>query len=248
MAHKKIVFVIVEGPSDHDALSLVLNRLFDQQTVHVHIIHRDITTDQGVDPSNIVTKIANEVKQFANSSHFQSSHFQEIIHLVDMDGAYISNEAVVEDLNAEHPIYSITEIRTADKSRIEQRNLQKRNNLDRLLTTKAIWKIPYSVYYMSCNLDHALYDKLNTSDEDKENDAHTFAKQYKDNAQGFLEYISKSDFAVMDGYKESWAYIKNDLHSLERHTNLGLCFIRDQAIQDSHEAIKREDPVGSSYN
>ena len=67
MARKKIVFVIVEGPSDHDALALVLNRLFDQQTVHVHIMHRDITTESGVDPANIVSEVAAEVKQYANS-------------------------------------------------------------------------------------------------------------------------------------------------------------------------------------
>lgn len=227
MARKKIVFVIVEGSSDHDALALVLNRLFDQQTVHVHIMHRDITTEKGVDSANIVSEIAAEVKQYANSLHLTSGHFQEIIHLVDMDGAYIPDEAVVEDTEAKKPAYSVTEIRTADKAGIEQRNLQKRGNLDRLVTTKAIWKIPYSVYYMSCNLDHALYNKLNTSDEEKESDAHAFAKQYKYDPQGFLTYISDSDFSVMDDYKESWAYIKEDLHSLERHTNLALCFKKD---------------------
>ena len=227
MARKKIVFVIVEGPSDHDALALVLNRLFDQQTVHVHIMHRDITTESGVDSANIVSEVAAEVKQYANSSHLTNVHFQEIIHLVDMDGAYIPNEAVVEDTEAKKPVYSVTEIRTADKTGIEQRNLQKRGNLDRLITTKAIWKIPYSVYYMSCNLDHALYNKLNSSDEEKESDAHAFAKLYKDDPQGFLKYISESDFSVVDDYKESWTYIKEDLHSLERHTNLGLCFNKE---------------------
>ena len=228
MARKKIVFVIVEGPSDHDALALVLNRLFDQQSVHVHIMHRDITTEKGIDSANIVSEVTAEVKQYANSSHLTSSHFQEVIHLVDMDGAYIPNNAVVEDAEAKKPKYSTTEIRTADKAGIEQRNLQKRSNLDRLIGTKDIWKIPYRVYYMSCNLDHALYNKLNTGDDEKESDAHAFAKRYKDNPQGFLTYISGSDFSVMDDYKKSWAYIKEDLHSLERHTNLGLCFNREE--------------------
>ena len=31
--------------------------------------------------------------------------------------------------------------------------------------------MPYRAYYMSANLDHVLYDKLNSSDKDKENDA-----------------------------------------------------------------------------
>lgn len=224
MARKKIVFVIVEGPSDHDALALVLNKLFDKQTVHVHIMHRDITTEYGIDPSNIIAEITGEIKQFAESVHFNNTHFQEVIHLVDTDGAYIPDEAVVVDLSAKRPVYSTTEIRTADKEGIEQRNLQKRRNLDKLLTKKDIWNIPYSVYYMSCNLDHTLYNKLNSNNEDKENDAHAFAKQYKDDAEGFLEFICGSDFAVLDGYKESWEYIKKERHSLERHTNLGLCF------------------------
>ena len=228
MARKKIVFVIVEGPSDHDALALVLNRLFDQQTVHVHIMHRDVTAEYGVNSTNIVAEVVDEVKQYANSSHLTSSHFHEIIHLVDMDGAYVPNEAVVEDTNVERTVYSITEIRTPDKSGIERRNSQKRANLDKLHSTKNIWGIPYSVYYMSCNLDHALYNKLNTSDDEKESDAYIFAKKYKDDIQGFLRYITESDFSVMDGYKESWAYIKEDLHSLERHTNLGLCFTREK--------------------
>ena len=228
MARKKIVFVIVEGPSDESALALMLDKLFDKQTVHVHVLRRDITTEIGVDSSNIAATIAEEVEQYANSLHLVDTHFQEIIHIVDTDGAYIPNENVIEDKTLPDHLYSPTEIRTPNKANIEQRNLQKSGNLNRLITTKKIWKIPYSVYYMSCNLDHALYGKLNTSDEDKEKDAHAFAKQYKDDVPGFLKYISESDFSVMDGYKESWKYIKQDLHSLERHTNLGICFIQEE--------------------
>lgn len=175
MARKKIVFVIVEGPSDESALALMLDKLFDKQTVHVHVLRRDITTEIGVDSSNIAATIAEEVEQYANSLHLVDTHFQEIIHIVDTDGAYIPNENVIEDKTLPDHLYSPTEIRTPNKANIEQRNLQKSWNLNRLITTKKIWKIPYSVYYMSCNLDHALYGKLNTSDEDKEKDAHAFA-------------------------------------------------------------------------
>ena len=78
---------------------------------------------------------------------------------------------------------------------------------------------------MSRNLDHVLYGKLNSTDEEKENDAYAFAKKYKDDIDGFLSFISDSDFARIDGYKESWEFIRQDLHSLERFTNLGLCFL-----------------------
>lgn len=35
MARKKIVFIIVEGPSDQDALELLLNNIFDSNRVFV---------------------------------------------------------------------------------------------------------------------------------------------------------------------------------------------------------------------
>ena len=41
MARKKVVFVIVEGPSDDAALGVILNRLFDKSKVHIEIIHGD---------------------------------------------------------------------------------------------------------------------------------------------------------------------------------------------------------------
>lgn len=43
MARKKIVFVIVEGPSDDDAIGYFLDKLFDKNTVYVQVMHCDIT-------------------------------------------------------------------------------------------------------------------------------------------------------------------------------------------------------------
>lgn len=41
----------------------------------------------------------------------------------------------------------------------------------------------------------------------------------------FIKFISESAFSQCTDYKESWNYIKQDKHSLERNSNLGLCFI-----------------------
>ena len=235
MARKKIVFVIVEGPSDDTALSLLLSQIYNEQTVHVHIMHRDITPDKGITSSNIITKVCDELKQYAVSTHLKSSHFQEIIHLVDMDGAYIPPENVVDDQDCADPCYSVTEIRTCNKSGIELRNQQKKLNLDKLCSCKKIWGVPYRVFYMSCNLDHVLYNKLNSTDAEKEGDAFNFARQYKGKTQEFVQFISNSDFSVMDGYQESWKYIKQGVHSLERHTNFGLCFTETASTEDTTE-------------
>ena len=75
---------------------------------------------------------------------------------------------------------------------------------------------------MSCNLDHVLYNKQNSTDEDKRKDSYAFAAKYRKDVQGFIDYIKHSDFSVSTEYAESWRFIRQGMHSLERHTNLGI--------------------------
>ena len=63
---------------------------------------------------------------------------------------------------------------------------------------------------------------MNSSDEDKENDAYQFARRYKNNIADFITFISESDFSVKDDYIKSWKFIKKDLNSLHRYTNLAI--------------------------
>lgn len=232
MPHKKIVFVIVEGPSDEEALGVLLNRIYDSKAVYVRVMHCDITIELDVNAGNVVAKISDVVKKYAGRT-FKPGDFSRIIHITDMDGVFIPDDAVVEDAAAVDPFYSVTEIRTQRKSGIENRNRRKRECLNRLSSVSRIWGIPYQIYYMSCNLDHALYGKLNSTDDEKEDDAFAFAKKYRDDIPGFMKYISESDFSVIRSYPQSWQYIREGLHSLERNTNLGLCF--------QEEAIDSED-------
>ena len=220
LAHKKIVFVIVEGPSDEEALGLFFNRIYDKNSVYIHIVHGDLTTKSG----NIKNRIADAVRAYASSTHLKKEHFQEVIHIIDMDGAYISDSALVEDFSASKTVYTVTEIRTCNPKRIITRNRDKRKNIDVISSLPSVWGgVSYKAYFMSCNLDHVLYDKLNCTDQEKEDYAFAFAKKYKDNIPGFVDFISASDFSVSGDYLETWNFIKQDKHSLERHTNLGIC-------------------------
>ena len=236
MPRKKIVFVIVEGPSDEEALGVLLNRIYDSKAVYVQVMHCDITTELDVNAGNVVAKIGDVVKQYAGRA-FKPGDFSRIIHITDMDGAYIPDDAVMEDATAVKPLYSVTEIRTQRKSGIENRNQRKRECLNRLFSASRIWGVPYQIYYMSCNLDHALYGKLNSTDDEKEADSFAFAKKYRDDIPGFMKFISESDFSVAGSYPQSWQYIREGLHSLERHTNFGLCF--------QEEAVDPESKPGS---
>lgn len=225
LARKKIVFIIVEGPSDQDALELLLDSIFDESKVYVHVTHGDITSRIGNNASNILKKVTDEIQSYARNYHLEKVHFQQVIHIIDMDGVYVSDEKIIEDTEVDSVRYSVDSIVTKNRQNIINRNQIKSKNIDKLSKTPKIWgDIPYSAYYMSCNLDHVLYDKLNTSDEEKEEDSYRFAQRYRNDVDGFKEFITNSDFSVDGDYIFTWEYIKEGERSLERHTNMGLCF------------------------
>lgn len=228
MTRKKIIFVIVEGSSDETALGAILQNIFDVNQVHIEVVHGDITTQNGVMTHNILSKIGDMVAEYIKQNRYlKKSDFERIIHIVDMDGAYIPNENIIEDADLEKTSYSLKNITTNNKSHIVERNKQKTANINKICSCHEIGKketIPYKVFYMSCNLDHVLHDKINSTDAEKKLDSRKFAKQYKENIHEFLSFISDSDFSVKMSYEESWKFIKQGLHSLERHTNFGNCF------------------------
>ena len=227
MARKKVVLVIVEGPSDDTALGIVLNQIFDKDSVYVHIMHGDITTRKGVHSDNIVAKIGDEVRAYAKSKHYSVKDFKQIIHIVDTDGAYIPDEKIIFIPESNKLSYESDGIHTLYQQEIIERNKQKTGNLYRLRGTGQIWNVPYRVYYMSCNLDHVLYNKRNSSDEEKEADAYAFAKKYKNDIEGFVSFICDSNFSVNGDYKESWTHIETEMNSIERYTNLGICIMEE---------------------
>lgn len=223
LARRKVVFVIVEGPSDDTALGITLNQVFDKNLVYVHIMHGDITTRNGVTSQNVVLKIGNEIKAYAKANHYKKADFKCIIHIVDTDATYLSEEKIIEDAENEKLSYQDEGIYTNNKDKVIARNKQKADNLFRLRSCGNIWGVPYRVYYMSCNLDHVLYNKRNSTDEEKEQDAYDFAKKYKKDVEAFLEFMCNSSFSVKGDFKESWEFIEKDLHSIERYTNLSIC-------------------------
>lgn len=227
MKNKKIVYIIVEGPSDDTALSMVFNQFYNENEVYVEVTHCDITTKEGVNPTNIIKVINNMIKEYRDKYHFKLSDFFKIIHIIDTDGAYISDEKIIFDKNAKDPRYELDAIYTANPKAIQLRNKQKRENVDRLSLLPEINRIPYKAYYMSSCLDHVLYNKLNSTNSEKEEDAYDFAIKYENKLEKFIDFISDSSFSVKKDFKESWNYIKESNNSLNRYTNIHLNFEKD---------------------
>ena len=225
MQAKKVIFIIVEGPTDEDALGVIFQRYFDKNTVRVKVIHGDITTERRVNASNILNHIKDIVQKSLKEYKLHKKDLQRIIHLADMDGTFIPEAAIVYDENALKPIYSTTSIKTDKTDALICRNHQKQENLTKLCSTHFIWNdIPYSIFYLSSNLDHVLYNELNLTDKEKEMKAIQFSDKYINDIPAFIEFIRNSYFAIVDEYSLSWRFIMKDLHSLERYSNLGICF------------------------
>ena len=97
--------------------------------------------------------------------------------------------------------------------------------MDYLLMCDNIKGIPYRCYYLSSNLDHALYNQLNLSDELKSQYSQAFYEQFMGKETLFIKFL---DMEVVNGVPESfpasWRYIREELHSLQRHTNLNIYF------------------------
>ena len=232
MPSRKIILFIVEGITEQTCLAYTLSKLLNDNQVEFAVLSGDITTSKGVTLSNAAAKLGDIVRGYASRT-FRASDFLEVVHLVDMDGAYISDDYVSikkadtpsDPSKPQRPYYSKDHIYSNNVEAIITRNHQKAEILDKLIDIKRIWKtIPYSVYYFSCNLDHIMHNNSNLAERDKYKYANSFDKTYGNNPQAFLKFLLHTDFAVKGKYDETWEFIKADNNSLNRYTNFHLFF------------------------
>lgn len=95
MNEKKVIAVIVEGPSDEAALGSSLKEYFSSEEIQFVVVHGDITTKDYTSTDNILSRINNLIESVKQKYGYQADDFLKIIHIVDMDGAFC-NDAIVE--------------------------------------------------------------------------------------------------------------------------------------------------------
>jgi len=217
---KKIILFIVEGITDQTCLGMALNSLLTSNSIKFAITYGDITTKAGASPATIVKSLGLVVVNFL-SGVFEPSDIQEVVHLVDTDGAFIPDAAVQSHGSSIY--YDDDFIYTDNVRYILDRNANKKRILNKLITLPTVLGvIPYKAYFFSCNLDHALHNRNNLSIEEKKQAANNFEDRYANDLPGFVSFINSSVFAVAGNYAESWAFIKLDTNSLKRFSNFHL--------------------------
>ena len=219
---KKVVLFIVEGPTDEDAFSSVMKKLHARQQVVFLVIHGDITADRDVNARNALTAVNQKIKELMRKYGLHRTDLLKIIHLVDMDGAYVP-EAAIRYGDTDKLVYGLDEICAPKGNRIAERNRNKASVMNRLCTSHEIASVPYGLYYLSRNMEHVLFDDMDDLlDEQKMEYADAFADRYGEDPMGFVSFMSKSAFAVPGSYRETWLFIKEGTNSLHRWSNLHL--------------------------
>lgn len=221
MANKKIVLFIVEGINDKTSLALCMGQLLDKESVHFEITGGDITAEYGSSSANIAKKIGNIVNKFRGKI-FEPKDFQQVVHIIDTDGAFISETDIVDGSDHKNE-YTEEHIVTSKVQKTIERNLQKQEILDRMTgLNKVCRSIPYSVYYFSCNMDHVLHGEANLSRADKAAHAVEFENRFFGKPAELMEFFNSEEFAVKGSYDETWEFIKKGNHSLKRYSNFAV--------------------------
>ena len=231
----KVKFFLVEGRSDKVSLQPVLEKVFPNNRVIVHYYKGDLTTDRKTSHLNYEEIVWQQTKYYQRQFNLDASNFEDIIEIVDTDGAYIKDRHAVNENSKKTRdkkgksrfYYDVDQgvIRAQNKQKVIDRNADKRDILDRLVECRTIHGVPYRVYYMSCNLDHILHDNPNADDDGKKRLSNRFALRYGEDPEGFKALFTEANYCVLGDFIKSWDYIRDmyhDTRSLERHTNFGI--------------------------
>lgn len=222
---RKTVLFIVEGCSDKTALERIFRKIYNSnREIEFRVTNGDITSDKNVTTDNVCEKINELVLEFLHVSKLNKNGIYQIIQILDMDGVFVDDSAIHKGQTSEIE-YTTTTMACNNPDKIRVRNARKSAIINFLLTQKEVASRPYEMYFMSCNLDHALYNEQNLDPDKKQEYADLFYEKFIDKERVFIDFL-KSDVAngVPDSFPESWKYIKKDLHSLERHSNLHIYF------------------------
>ena len=261
---KAFVCFCVDGPSDKDTLNYFFQELFDDvggEDINVEFRfasfqnknHGDITSLKGVNEDNVEKKIYKYYfKEQDTHSSLGWNDLTCIIHIIDTDGAYISEDKVVQFTEQERQIAD--DMKTngipkdvlyfddhvgvrEDVQGIISRNKRKRQIIEHLLSIEEITvgkkTVKYYIFFFSSNLEHFLYGEANNSGATKARKASSFAQEIN-TIEDYVNLFVENEFCGSDNYYLSWKEIKKRNNSLQRGSNINVLInlIKESTIDD----------------
>ena len=206
---KVLCLMLVEGPYDRQRLS-VLSNLFNEDKLVLIPFGTDVLTgkDYYLDYENKIKELLNKEK----TNEF--SDFGEIVQVCDTDGCFVDDSFIIEDKSLKHIVYEANKIKAIDFKSLEGKRINKRKNIEELLSSSTI-----KIYYNTTNIDHAFDGIQNPTDAQKRTQAILMYNRYKNDGVAFIKRLIGL-CPSLNGFEESWDFIKIGFNSLGQYTNL----------------------------
>lgn len=227
----KIDLFIVEGTSDEYYINPIKKAVAaTTDLIKVKITYGDITAlIYQNHRSTFLNKLRNVVEMFLQETSLVITDIRQIIHLVDTDAVSCNEECIIFDESTIKIKYSNDKIETNDVNKVIKRNANKKIILSMMYSiSEGIsfpkYKdivIPYKMYYLSQNADHVFVNRLNLTDDEKEDYSIEIADVYSNDFSGYESLINDLIFKNAD-YKDSWKKILNPENAFSRKTNLNI--------------------------
>lgn len=248
---KKALFAIVEGDSDSHFFFDELQKKCRDEHILIKAYDGDIFTDY----SKMDIPIRDRIRAFfvERMGELRVSDFLGILHLTDTDGAFVSDDKVIVDLNQQEKIiYSVNGIFV--NSAEQQEKMQRRNQQKKSQTAAARFisnitynkiEIPYRLFYLSQHLEHVVFDELNVPGNEKIKKIIKFIKEQA--APNSIESLLNNHFPQLpvlteSKHKESWDFIFQGDNSLQRYTNAELMYgYLEELLKIKEEKVKKSD-------
>lgn len=238
---KRVFLLMVEGKSDEKALKPIISEMINEQVLF-KAVGCDLSSNdsKGYKEFKLVELINIELKKFLFENRgITEDDIEKIVVISDTDGCYIPDEAVYFSDKAEDHRYEDDGIYTQDVEGIIKRNKFKSKKLEPVIKGEKCGDIPVEIYYFSCNLDHVLHNQRNMNKAQKIGSAEDFADLYDGEEEKFVEFVD--EFGVEKKFSDSWKFIKKNLNSLMRYSNLNVFFFDNYQYftDDAKEVIDK---------
>lgn len=247
---RRVILFLVEGPSDETALvrpfcSILAGNQELGDKIESEEFHCDVTTVR-LFPNKTSFKVYRRPQDTVRGfilDRIELRHayawddLERIIHIVDLDGAFVPDECIVLG-REERYLYFDDHIEVPNVAAAIRRNREKADVLRELASCHALTYrgqlVPYGAYFVSRNLEHALYGICSElSDEEKKRLSFAFAEKYRNAPKDFVNLLKSKDVMVSGkDLQTTWDYVQKEDNSLRRGSNLHL-LLNDYIKSDS---------------
>ncbi|MDY6391361.1 MAG: hypothetical protein SPL80_00815 [Bacilli bacterium] len=231
----RVLAVVLEGDSDRltfeRAFTLLLHDRSPDDSLQVFVFRGDLTiNDENGDPidsndvlQNLIDFLSRELRTYG----LNPKDLLGVIHISDLDAVYCDSERV-SYANQRRLTYDLDHelVLTRNVEATLQRNERKRDALTTLMNTQVLefyyhrlYVVPYRLFYLGINLEHAFYGLVNCSSGEKESLSLDFDESHA-STSGIWSAFVQSLPCYGENYEESCRYARMKEYAFKRMTNL----------------------------